>query len=44
MGVTARVWCEELMRTLSSRGLHHDTLLWLIKVASVYDLLTAEAI
>ena len=43
MGTIARVLCEELMtRTLSSQGLHHDTLLWLINVASVYHLLTAE--
>ena len=43
MGMTARVWCEDLMtRTLSSQCLHHDTLLWLINVASVYHLLTAE--
>jgi hypothetical protein len=31
-----------MTRTLSSQCLHHDTLLWLINVASVYDLLTAE--
>ena len=48
MGVAARVseyGVKFLMtKTLSSQGLHHDTLLWLINVASVYDLLTAEAI
>ena len=43
MRVTARVRCEDLMtRTFSSQCLHHDTLLWLINVASVYRLLTAE--
>ena len=41
--MTGRVWCENwTTRTLSSQGLHHDTLLWLINVASVYRLLTAE--
>ena len=46
MRVTARVSeyvVETLMtRTLSSQGLHHDPLLWLINVASVSHLLTAE--
>jgi hypothetical protein len=43
MGVTARVRCEDLMtKTLSGQCLHHDTLLWLIDVTSVYRLLTAE--
>ena len=46
MGVTDRVLeygVKTLMtRALSSQGLHHDTLLWLINVASVYHLLTAE--
>ena len=46
MRATARVSeyvVETLMtRTLSSQGLHHDTLLWLINVASVNHLLTAE--
>ena len=31
-----------MTRMLSSQGLNHDTFLWLINVASVYDLLTAE--
>ena len=45
MGVTDRVWCEDLMtRTLSSQCLHHDTLLWLINVTSVHHLLTAEGL
>ena len=42
-GRSSTLWCEDLMkRTLSSQGLHHDTLLWLLNTASVYDLLTGE--